>query len=115
MGDWSREIETEPRVQPPVHPGEMLREEWLEPLGMNANQLARALGVNRQTVYEIVNEKRGLSAEMALRLSRWSGMNDGFWAGLQSDYELELAKMEHGEEIEREVEPRELASGSTTG
>lgn len=111
MGDWSREIETEPRVHPPVHPGEMLREEWLEPLGMNANQLAKSLGVNRQTVYEIVGERRGLSAEMALRLSRWSGTSDRFWMNLQSRYEHEVAKMEHGEEIEREVESREMATG----
>lgn len=111
MGDWSREIGTEPRVDHPVHPGEMLREEWLEPLGMNANQLAKSLGVNRQTVYEIVGERRGLSAEMALRLSRWSGTSDRFWMNLQSRYEYEVAKMEHGEEIEREVEPREMATG----
>lgn len=111
MGDWGREIEMEPRVHPPVHPGEMLREEWLEPLGMNANQLAKSLSVNRQTVYEIVGERRGLSAEMALRLSRWSGTSDRFWMNLQSRYEYEVAKMEHGEEIERAVEPREMATG----
>jgi addiction module HigA family antidote len=69
MGDWIREIENEERSQPPVHPGEMLREEWLSPLGINANQLAQTLGVNRQSVYEIVNEKRGLYAEMSLRLA----------------------------------------------
>ncbi len=111
MGDWSKEIEVESRTYPPVHPGEMLREEWLEPLGMNPNQLSRVLGVDRQNVYDIVNEKRGLSAEMALRLSRWSGMNDRFWIGLQSRYDVETAKMKHGEEIEREVHPRELATG----
>lgn len=109
MGNWKEEIEGEPRVHPPVHPGEMLREEWLEPLGMNANQLAKALGVNRQTIYEILNERRGLSAEMALRLSRWSNMGERFWANLQSQYEIEVAKMEHGGEIEREVKPREMA------
>lgn len=109
MGDWSREIEAEPRVYPPVHPGEMLREEWLEPLDMNANQLAKALGVNRQSIYEIVAEKRGLSAEMALRLSRWSGMNDGFWSGLQLDYDIEMTKIKRGEKIAREVQPGKLA------
>lgn len=105
MGEWSEEIEREPRVHPPVHPGEMLREEWLEPLDMNANQLAKALGVPRQTVYEIVNEKRGLSAEMALRLSKWSGMSERFWMNLQSHYEFETAKMEEGERIDQEVRP----------
>jgi antitoxin HigA-1 len=105
MGDWTREIEREERVYPPVHPGEMLREEWLEELGMNANQLAKALGVPRQSVYEIVNEKRGLSAEMALRLARWSGMTPRFWLGLQERYELETAEWKEGENIEREVTP----------
>ena len=66
MDHWTAEIEREERVYPPVHPGEMLREEWLAPLNMSANQLAKALGVNRQSVYEIVNEKRRISAEMAL-------------------------------------------------
>ncbi len=107
MGDWTEEIEKEPRVYPPIHPGEMLREEWLEPLGMNVNQLANALGVARQNVYDIANEKRGVSAEMALRLARWSGMRPGFWLALQSHYDLETAKMESGERIEREVRPLE--------
>jgi addiction module HigA family antidote len=105
MGDWSKEIEREERSHPPVHPGEVLREEWLMPLGMNANQLAKALGVNRQTVYDIVNGKRGVSAEMALRLARWSGMRPRFWLGLQEHYDLEIAKAEAGERIEREVNP----------
>ena len=109
MGDWTQEIEREERVYPPVHPGEMLREEWLAPLGMNPNQLANALGVNRQNVYEIVNEKRGVSAEMALRLARWSGMRPGFWLGLQEGYDLEMAKTEAGDRVEREVKP--LAAG----
>ena len=105
MGDWTREIEHEERVHPPVHPGEVLREEWLVPLEMNANQLANALGVNRQNVYDIVNERRGVSAEMALRLARWSGMHPGFWLGLQEHYDLEIARMESSERIEREVRP----------
>lgn len=105
MGDWAAEIEREERVYLPVHPGEVLREEWLAPLNMNANQLAKALGVNRQSAYEIVNEKRSISAEMALRLARWSGMRPRFWLGLQEHYDLEIAKMESGERIEREVEP----------
>jgi len=109
MGDWREEIEREERVHPPVHPGEMLREEWLVPLEMNANQLAKALGVPRQGVYEIVNEKRGLSAEMALRLARWSGMTPRFWLGLQEQYDLETAEMEYGERITREVRPLAMA------
>ena len=108
MGDWSKEIEKEPRVYPPVHPGEVLREEWLVPLNMNANRLAKALGVNRQNVYDIMNERRGLSAEMALRLARWSGMSPRFWLGLQERYELAIAEM-HGDEVEPTVRPLERA------
>lgn len=110
MGDWTEEIEREERVYPPIHPGEILREEFLVPLGMNANQLAKALGVNRQSMYEIVNEKRGLSAEMALRLARWSGMSARFWVGLQARYDLEMAEWKESERIEREVKP--LARGA---
>ena len=109
MGDWTEEIQREPRIHAPIHPGEMLRDEWLASLNMNVNQLANALGVARQNVYDIVNEKRGVSAEMALRLARWSGMSPRFWLGLQEDYDLEVAKMESGEKIEREVRP--IASG----
>ncbi len=105
MGDWTKEIGREERVSPPVHPGEVLRQEWLEPLGMNPNRLAKALGVPRQNVYEIINGKRGVSAEMALRLARWSGMRPGFWLGLQARYDLENAQEQLGDGIEREVEP----------
>jgi addiction module HigA family antidote len=105
MGDWTHEIEHEERVYAPIHPGEMLREEWLEPLDMNANQLAKALGVARQSVYEIIKENRGLSAEMALRLARWSGMSPHFWLGLQERYDLETVEWKEGEKIEHEVTP----------
>ncbi|WP_273843979.1 HigA family addiction module antitoxin [Rubrobacter calidifluminis] len=96
MGDWSKEIEREARVYLPVHPGEILREEWLVPLKMNADRLAKALGVPRQSIYEIVNEKRGLSAKMALKLARWSRTSESFWLNLQSSYDLERAKIEAG-------------------
>ena len=112
MGDWTEEIEREERVHPPVHPGEVLREEWLVPLDINANRLAGALGVDRQKVYDIVNGKRGVSAEMALRLARWSGMRPGFWLGLQEQYDLAIVQMEDGGRIEKEVLP--LVNSSTT-
>jgi antitoxin HigA-1 len=101
----SEEIEREKRIYPPIHPGEVLREEWLVPLGMNANQLAGALGVDRQKVYDILNGKRGVSAEMGLRLARWSGMPPRFWLGLQTRYDQLVAEDELGERIEREVKP----------
>jgi antitoxin HigA-1 len=105
MDDWTEEIEREERVYPPVHPGEVLREEWLTPLDINANQLAGALGVDRQKVYDIVNGKRAISAKMALRLARWSGMRPRFWLGLQEQFDLAIARMEDGERIENEVRP----------
>lgn len=105
MSDWSEEIRGEERVSPPVHPGEVLREGWLEPLGMNPNRLAKALGVDRQNVYEIVNGRRGISPEMALRLARWSGMRPGFWLGLQARHDLEVEEDRVGEAVEREVRP----------
>ena len=114
MGDWTEEIEREERVYPPVHPGEVLREEWLVPLDINANQLARALGVDRQKVYDIVNGKRGVSAEMALRLARWSSMRPRFWLGLQEHYDLAIVQMEAGERIENEVRPLSTASTPRT-
>lgn len=97
MGDWTEEIECEERVYPPVPPG------------MNANQLAGALGVDRQKVYDILNGGRGIFAEMVLRLARWSGMRPRFWLGLQARYDQLIAEDELGERIEREVKPLSLA------
>lgn len=105
MGDWTEEIAQEERAEPPVHPGEVLEQEWLEPLGMNPNQLAKALGVDRQSVYDIVSGKRSLSAETALRLARWSGMRASFWLGLQTDYDLQMAEWKRGEDIKEQVKP----------
>lgn len=105
MADYSEEIMNEERVSAPVHPGEVLVQEWLEPLGMNANQLAKALAVDRQNVYEIVGGKRSISADMALRLARWSGMRAGFWLGLQVDHDLAMAEWRRGEEIVEQVQP----------
>ncbi len=95
----------EERADPPVHPGEVLKQEWLEPLGLNPNRLARALGVDRQAVYDIVGGKRGISADMALRLAWWSGMRTAFWIGLQTDHDLRVAESERGREITEQVEP----------
>lgn len=105
MADYSEEIMNEERVSAPVHPGEVLVQEWLEPLGMNANQLAKALAVDRQNIYEIVGGKRSISADMALRLARWSGMRAGFWLGLQVDHDLAMAEWRRGEEIVEQVQP----------
>lgn len=105
MADYSEEIMNEERISAPVHPGEILVQEWLEPLDMNANQLAKALAVDRQNVYEIVGGKRAISADMALRLARWSGMRAGFWLGLQADHDLAMAEWRRGAEIAEQVHP----------
>ncbi len=90
---------------PPIHPGEILREEFLKPRGLSQNALARALKVPPRRINEIVLEKRGISADTALRLARCFGTSSEMWAGLQSDYDLRLMRYQKAQAIEREVEP----------
>jgi len=90
---------------PPIHPGEILREEFMKPRGLSQNGLARALNVPPRRVNEIVLEKRGISADTALRLGRYFGTSAEMWAGLQADYDLRLARYQKQKEIERDVEP----------
>jgi addiction module HigA family antidote len=89
----------------PIHPGEILREEFMKPHGLSQNALARALGVPPRRINEIVLEKRGITADMALRLARFFGTTAEIWAGLQADYDLRQARYETAKVIEREVEP----------
>jgi len=95
---------------PPVHPGEVLREDYLIPAGVTVNALAIALRVPVSRLYEIVNCKRAVTPETALRLSRYLGTSAEFWLGLQSDYDLEKAQEKLAERIKREVQPREHAA-----
>lgn len=90
----------------PVHPGEILREDFMAPLELSINALARALHVPANHVSGIVNEKRGISARMALRLARYFGTSPELWLGLQQDYELDVARDTVSAQIEREVLPR---------
>jgi addiction module HigA family antidote len=106
MGNWTKEILAEERVHAPIHPGEVLREEWLVPLGMSASQLAREIAVPRQRLNEIVRGERKVSADTAFRLALWSGMRPDFWLGLQLHHDLEMVEWKHGEQIAREVRPR---------
>ncbi|MFK4136013.1 HigA family addiction module antitoxin [Pseudomonas luteola] len=87
----------------PVHPGEVLREEYLEPLELSAAALARAIGVSAPTVNDIVRERRGVTADIALRLSAAFGSTAEFWMNLQSTYELRLAETTKGDEIRSNV------------
>ena len=90
----------------PVHPGEILGEE-LEELGMSANALAMALGVPTNRITTILNGQRSVTADTALRLSRYLGTTPQLWLNLQSAFELRTAELELGGEIEKSVRPRE--------
>lgn len=79
-------------VMPPIHPGEVLLTEFLEPLGVTQHRLAVAVGVPPRRINEIVHGKRGISANTALRLSRFFGTTDRFWLNLQSRYDLEVER-----------------------
>ncbi len=88
---------------PPVHPGEILWEEFMKPLGISQNRLGRDLGVSPRRINEIVHGKRSITADTALRLSRYFGTSAEFWLGLQTDYDLDVARDELEEKIAREV------------
>ena len=90
---------------PPIHPGEILREEFMPPRGLSQNALARALNVPPRRINEIGLEKRGITADTALRLARFFGTSAELWTGLQADYDLRLARHEKARAIERDVEP----------
>ncbi|HEY2118420.1 MAG TPA: HigA family addiction module antitoxin [Candidatus Acidoferrum sp.] len=91
----------------PIHPGEILREEFIVPFGLNPNKLALALRVAPPSVYEIVKEERGISAEMALRLARYFGTTPEFWVNLQAHYDLSVSRREAQSKINRDVHPME--------
>lgn len=76
----------------PIHPGEILREEFLVPLGMSASALAVALHVPAPRINDVAREKRGVTADTALRLARFFGTSEAFWMGLQDDYDLAVAR-----------------------
>ncbi len=89
-----------------THPGEVLREEFLLPLGLTANALAMALRVPATRIGDILNERRGITADTALRLSRYFGTTPEFWLNLQQSYDLTKTAAEHGEQINQDVRPR---------
>jgi len=87
----------------PVHPGEVLLEEFLKPMDISQNRLAINIGVPARRINEIVLGKRGVSADTALRFERFFGISAEFWLGLQSQYDLDVAAEELGERLKREV------------
>ncbi len=90
---------------PNVHPGEILLEDFLKPLGISQNRLARDIKVPPRRVNEIVLGKRAITPDSALRLARYFGTSERFWLGLQLDYDLEEAQRAVGEAVRREVRP----------
>ncbi|MBP6942187.1 MAG: HigA family addiction module antidote protein, partial [Syntrophorhabdaceae bacterium] len=87
----------------PVHPGEVLLEEFLKPMGISQNRLAINIGVPARRINEIALGKRGVSADTALRFARFFGTSAEFWLGLQSQYDLDVTAEELGKRLEREV------------
>ena len=94
-------------LMPPVHPGEILLEEFLKPAGLSQNALARALNVPPRRINEIVLGKRAITADTALRLAKYWRMSDGFFLRLQEHYDLEMQRERLGSELNR-IEPRAM-------
>ncbi len=88
----------------PTHPGEILKEDFLTPLGITQTELAKALKTSFRTINEILNEKRSISPDMALRLSRYFGTSPDVWIGLQADYDLYWARLKSKKTID-EIKP----------
>ena len=97
------------KKMPPVHPGETIREDILKPLGLSVNRLAMDLHVPVTRMNEIVNGRRSITADTALRLARYLGTSAQFWLNLQARYDLERAEDELAGKIETEVRPRQVA------
>jgi antitoxin HigA-1 len=93
---------------PPIHPGELLRDE-LEEIGVSLNELSRALRVPMNRISALVNGKRSITTDTAMRLARYFGTSPQYWINLQSAYDLEVAVIRIGSKIEREVLPRSAA------
>jgi len=89
----------------PINPGEILREDFLEPLGISINQLSRDLSVPPNRISEIVNGKRAITADTALRLERYFGVEAQFWLNLQTEYDLRIMKRKIGADIEQRIMP----------
>ncbi len=93
------------KMLPPVHPGEVLLEEFIKPMGLSQNRLGLDIGVHPRRINEIVLQKRRITADTALRLAQYFGTSPQFWMGLQNDYDLDLAMDKLGDRLEREVKP----------
>ena len=97
------------KLYPPIHPGEILLEDFIEGFGITQHKLAVSIGVPPRRINEIVHGKRGITADTALRLAKFFGMSPQFWLGLQAQYDLDVAEDKTLAEIER-IQPLQAAS-----
>ena len=102
-------LSTTTEVRMPIHPGEILREEMLAPMGLSLSELARGIQVPLNRLSQIARGLRAVTPDTALRLSRYFGFSPDYWLRLQMRYDFELVRRRDGERIEREVTPREAA------
>lgn len=93
----------------PIHPGEVLLEEFIKPMKLSQNRLAIDIGVDARRINEIVLGKRAVTADTALRLSRFFGKSPQFWMGLQTQYDLDVAEDQLGKRLDREIRPYAMA------
>lgn len=93
----------------PIHPGEVLLDEFIKPMNLSQNRLAIDIGVDGRRINEIVLGKRAITADTALRLSRFFGNSPQFWMGLQTQYDLDIAEDQLGKRLDREVRPLAIA------
>ncbi len=100
-----------PEKMPPIHPGEILQEEFLDPMKISQYRLALDTSVPPRRINEIVHGKRAITADTALRLSRYFGTSERFWLNLQTRYDLEVRKDYLGDRLDQEVVAREVPSG----
>ena len=91
----------------PIHPGEILLEEFLRPNGINPHRLSLALRVPQNRISQIIDGRRAITADTALRLGRYFGIDAEFWLRLQASYDIRIARMQHQVEIDRDVQPLE--------
>ena len=89
----------------PIHPGEILKQEYLLPLGMSAHTLAIKLKIPPSTIHQVIRERRGIKTDTALRLARFFNTSARFWLNLQTSFDLKQAEIEMGDKIEHEIKP----------
>ena len=101
-----------PKKLPPVHPGEVLREEFLRPMNLSAYAVARAIGVPRTRIERLANEQTAVTADTALRLARYFGTSAAFWMGMQAQHDLERAEDELGSDLRKIASVRTIKSAA---